>query len=156
MRVHQGPPGIGGFVIAMLAGGCAAPPVATSVIAVSGAPAAAGPYSQGIIAGQAIFSAGFTPRDPATNALVQGESTVQANRVFDNIEAVLRGAGATWTDVVKVNVYMTNLADFSKMNEVMAARLGGAKPARTTVGVAALPNGAQLEIDVIAVRSAPR
>ena len=119
-------------------------------IAVPGAPKAAGPYSQGIVANGFLFSAGFTPRDPVTNLAVQGDITVQANRVFDNIEAVLAGAGASWKDVVKVNVYMTNLSDFGKMNEVMSARLGDNKPARTTVGAGSLPSGVPIEIDVIA------
>lgn len=119
-------------------------------IAVSGAPAAAGPYSQGVVANGFLFSAGFTPRDPVTNMPVQGDITVQTQRVFDNIEAVLAGAGASWKDVVKVNVYMTQLADFGKMNAVMAARLGDHKPARTTVGAASLPSGVPIEIDVIA------
>lgn len=70
--------------------------------------------------------------------------------MFDNLEAILAGAGCTWKDVVKVTVYMTNLADFSKMNDVMAARVGESKPARSTVGVASLPSGVALEVDVIA------
>ena len=74
----------------------------------------------------------------------------RASRVFDNLEAILAGAGCTWKDVVKVTVYMTNLADFSKMNDVMAARVGESKPARSTVGVASLPSGVALEVDVIA------
>lgn len=121
-------------------------------IAVSGAPKAAGPYSQGIVANGFLFRAGFTPRDPVTNLAGQGDITIQTNRVFDNIEAVLVGAGATWKDVVKVNVYMTNLSDFGKMNEVMSARLGDDKPARTTVGAGSLPSGVPIEIDVIARR----
>lgn len=120
------------------------------VVSVPGAPKAAGPYSQGIVANGFLYTAGSTPRDPATNQNVEGDISVQANRVFGNLEAILAGAGCTWKDVVKVTVYMTNLADFSKMNEVMAARLGDNRPARTTVGAAALPTGVPLEIDVVA------
>jgi 2-iminobutanoate/2-iminopropanoate deaminase len=122
----------------------------TKVVAVSGAPAAAGPYSQGIVANGFLFTAGFTPRDPATNKLIEGDIKAQATRVFDNIEAVLKGAGCAFADVVKVTVYMTNLDDFAKMNEVMAARFGDNKPARTTIQAARLPGGAQLEIEVVA------
>lgn len=135
-------------VIALSA--CAQMSGEVKTIAVSGAPKAAGPYSQGMVANGFLFSAGFTPRDPSTNAPVQGDITVLANRVFDNLNAVLAGAGATWKDVVKVNVYMTNLGDFGKMNEVMSQHLGDSKPARTTVGVASLPGGGPIEIDVIA------
>jgi len=122
----------------------------TKVIAIPGAPAAAGPYSQGIVAGGFLFTAGFTPRDPATNEQVEGDIKAQATRVFDNLEAVLKGAGCSFADVVKVTVYMTNLDDFAKMNEVMAARFGDNKPARTTIQAARLPGGAALEIDVVA------
>lgn len=122
----------------------------TKVVAVPGAPAAAGPYSQGIVANGFLFTAGFTPRDPATNKQVEGDIKVQATRVFDNIEAVLKGAGCSFADVVKVTVYMTNLDDFARMNEVMAARFGDNKPARTTIQAARLPGGAQLEIEVVA------
>jgi 2-iminobutanoate/2-iminopropanoate deaminase len=82
------------------------------LIAVSGAPSAAGPYSQGVVANGFLFTAGFTPRDPATSKPVQGDITVLANRVFDNLEAVLKGAGCSFKDVVKVTVYMTDLNDF--------------------------------------------
>ncbi len=122
----------------------------TKVIAVPGAPAAAGPYSQGIVVGGFLFTAGFTPRDPATNKQVEGDIKVQATRVFDNLEVVLEGAGCSFADIVKVTVYMTNLDDFAKMNEVMAARFGDNRPARTTIQAARLPGGATLEIDVVA------
>lgn len=141
---------ITGFLFALILTGCAQTGGELKAVAVSGAPKAAGPYSQGIIANGFLFTAGFTPRDPVTNVAVQGDITVQTNRVFDNIEAVLAGAGVTWKDVVKVNVYMTNLADFAKMNDVMSKRLGESKPARTTVGAGSLPSGVPIEIDVIA------
>ena len=119
-------------------------------VAVSGAPAAAGPYSQGVVVNGFLFTAGFTPRDPATGKPVQGDISVLAARVFDNLEAVLKGAGCSLKDVVKVTVYMTDLDDFPKMNEVMAGKFGDHKPARTTVQVARLPSGATLEIDFVA------
>ena len=131
--------------------GCANRPDANmQFIGVSGAPKAAGPYSQGVASDGLLFTAGFTPRDPVTNAPVVGDITVQTQRVFDNLEAVLKGAGCSWKDVLKVTVYMTNLGDFGKMNDVMAARMGDHKPARTTVGVSSLPSGVPLEIDVVA------
>jgi|SoiMethySBSTD1v2_1073268.scaffolds.fasta_scaffold166796_2 2-iminobutanoate/2-iminopropanoate deaminase len=131
--------------------GCASSPTDTlRFITVSGAPAAVGPYSQGVVANGLLFTAGFTPRDPKTGNPVQGDINVQANRVFDNLEAVLKGAGCSLRDVVKVTVYMTDLNDFAKMNEVMTAKFGDHKPARTTIQAARLPGGATLEIDFVA------
>jgi 2-iminobutanoate/2-iminopropanoate deaminase len=92
----------------------------------------------------------MVPRDPATNNLVVGDITLSATRIFDNLEAILKAEGLTFRDVVKVTVYMVNLDDFAKMNEVMASRFGDHRPARTTVQVAKLPGGAPLEIDVVA------
>ena len=110
------------FVATALALACCASTSTGDVrfIAVSGAPAANGPYSQGVVANGFLFTAGFTPRDPTTNNLVPGDITVLTNRVLDNLEAVLKGAGCSFKDVVKVTVYMTDLNEFSKMNEVMA------------------------------------
>ena len=137
--------------IAIAMAGCATSPTdSLKFVAVSGAPAAGGPYSQGVVANGLLFTAGFTPRDPATGKPVQGDITIQANRVFDNLEAVLKGAGGSLKDVVKVTVYMTDLNDFAKMNEVMAAKFGDHKPARTTIQAARLPGGAALEIDFVA------
>ena len=119
-------------------------------IAVSGAPKAIGPYAQGIVANGFLYSAGQTPRDPVTGNPVEGDITAQTSRVFDNLEAILKGAGCTFQDVVKVTVFMTDLADFAKMNETFAARFGNHRPARSTVQVAKLPSNAHLEIDLIA------
>ncbi len=83
-------------------------------------------------------------------ALVTGDIAVQTHRVFDNLEAILAGAGATLADVVKATVYLMDMADFAKMNEVYAARFKGHRPARSTVQVAALPAGARVEIDLVA------
>lgn len=139
------------IAIALVLPGCATSPTGNMrLIAVPGAPSANGPYSQGVVANGFLFTAGFTPRDPVTSKLVQGDITVQANRVFDNLEAVLKGAGCSFKDVVKVTVYMTDLNDFSKMNEVMAAKFGDHKPARTTIQAVRLPSDAALEIDFVA------
>jgi 2-iminobutanoate/2-iminopropanoate deaminase len=123
---------------------------ALRTITVEGAPKAVGPYAQGVVAGGFLYTAGQIPRDPATGNLVAGDIVVQTNRVFDNLEAVLKGAGCSLQDVVKVTVYMTDLGDFAKMNDAYAARFGEHRPARTTVQVAKLPTGAQLEMDMVA------
>jgi len=119
-------------------------------VAVSGAPKAVGPYSQGVVVNGFLYTAGTLPRDPATNKPVEGDITVQTNRVFDNLEAILAGAGCSLKDVVKVTVYMTNLDDFAKMNEAYAARFGESKPARTTIQAAKLPGGASMVMDMVA------
>ena len=119
-------------------------------IDVAGAPKAAGPYAQGVVANGFLYTTGQLARDPATGKLVDGDISVQANRVFDSLEAILKGGGCTLQDVVKVTVYMTDLADFPKLNEVFGARFGGHRPARSTVQVSKLPSNAQLEIDVVA------
>lgn len=140
------------LVLALLAGGCAAPaPSGPKTVAVSGAPKAAGPYSQGIVANGLLFTAGVVPRDPATGNLVSGDMTVQAQRVFDSLEAILKGAGCSYKDVVKVTVYLADINDFAKMNEVMAAKFGDDKPARTTIQAGKLPGNAALEVDFVAV-----
>ena len=119
-------------------------------IAVEGAPKAVGPYAQGIIANGFLYTAGQTARDPATGNPVSGDIVVQTNRVIDNLEAILKGAGCTLQDVVKVTVFMTDLGDFAKMNEAYAARFGSHRPARSTVQVSKLPGNASLEMDVVA------
>jgi 2-iminobutanoate/2-iminopropanoate deaminase len=97
-----------------------------------------------------LYTAGITPRDPVTNGPIQGDITVQTNRVFDSLEAILRGAGCSLKDVVKVTVYLADIADFPQMTDVMAARFGENKPARSTIQAAKLPGGASLQIDFIA------
>jgi 2-iminobutanoate/2-iminopropanoate deaminase len=137
-------------VLASLLSACASvAPATPRAIAVAGAPKAAGPYSQGMVANGFLFTAGMTPRDPNGQA-VQGDITVSTTRVLDNLEAILAGAGCGFKDVVKVTVYMSDVADFAKMNEVYAARFGESRPARSTVQVAKLPGGAILEIDMVA------
>jgi 2-iminobutanoate/2-iminopropanoate deaminase len=114
------------------------------------APAAIGPYSQAVISGGLLFSAGQIPLDPATGQIIDGDVTKQTDRVMQNLEAVLAAAGLGWTDVVKTTVYLHDMADFPRVNEIYGRWLGDARPARSTVQVAALPRGASIEIDLIA------
>jgi len=118
-------------------------------ISVDNAPKAIGPYAQGIVAGGFLFTAGQVGLDPATMKLVEGDVAAQTRRVFDNLEAVLAGAGATLSDVVRAGVYLVDMGDFARINEVFAARFGAHRPARSTVAVAALPAGARVEIELV-------
>lgn len=120
-------------------------------VSVDDAPKAIGPYSQGVVAGGFLFTAGQVPFDPATMKIVEGDIALQTARVFDNLEAVLRGAGCALPDVVKATVFLADLADFAEMNKVYAERFGSHRPARSTVQVAKLPAGARIEVDLIAV-----
>jgi len=117
------------------------------------APSAIGPYSQGIATNGFIFTAGQIPLDPVGGKIVEGGIVEQTDRVMQNLEEVLRAAGATWNDVVKTTVYLHDLSHFPTVNEVYGKWLGDARPARSTVQVAALPRGALVEIDAIAVVS---
>ena len=140
-----------GLVAGLALAGCgSAGTRALRTIAVTGAPPATGPYAQGVVANGFLYTAGQTPRDPVTGELLTGDIAVQTQRVLDNLEAVLAGAGCSLKDVVKATVYMTDLADFTKMNDVFAAQFGDTRPARSTVQVANLPSGAQIEIDLVA------
>ncbi len=114
------------------------------------APKAIGPYSQAIETQGFLFTAGQIALDPSTMKLVEGGIETQAERVFDNLEAVLAAAGLGFADVVKTTVYLTSIANFPAMNAIYAARFGDHRPARSTVGVAELPAGALVEIDVVA------
>ena len=118
-------------------------------VASPGAPAAIGPYSQAIRAGDTVYLSGQIPLDPATMQIVEGFEN-QVRRVLANLEAVCREAGAGLDDVVRVTVYLTDLANFPVVNEIMAAHFREPYPARVTVGVASLPRGAAVEIDAIA------
>ncbi len=118
------------------------------------APAAIGPYSHGVWAGDLLYLSGQTPIDPATGALVTGDVQAQTHRVFDNLEGALRDAGLTMHDVIKCNVYLTNMANFAEMNAAYGTRFEAPFPARTTVAVAGLPLGASVEIELIARQSA--
>jgi 2-iminobutanoate/2-iminopropanoate deaminase len=115
------------------------------------APLAIGPYSQGIIANGFLFTAGQIPLDPVAGKIVEGGIVEQTEQVMRNLQEVLRAAGASWGDVVKTTVYLQDLAHFPTVNEVYGKWLGDARPARSTVQVPALPRGAMVEIDAIAV-----
>ncbi|MGP8125656.1 MAG: Rid family detoxifying hydrolase [Nitrososphaerales archaeon] len=115
-----------------------------------GAPAPVGPYSQAIDAG-AVYCAGQIGLDPSTGNLEQGV-VAQTKRVLQNLEAVLEASGLSMKNVVKTNVFMTDLAEFSQMNEEYARHFSAPYPARSTVQVPALPKGARVEIDAVAVR----
>ena len=114
------------------------------------APAAIGPYSQAVISGGFLFSAGQIALDPASGQIVEGGVTAQTERVMKNLLAVLEAAGLGWSDIVKTTVYLHDMADFPTVNEIYGRALGDARPARSTVQVTALPRGALVEIDLIA------
>ncbi len=116
-------------------------------------PAALGPYSHAVWSGRLLYLSGQTPVDPATGRLVDGDVEVQTHRVFDNLELVLGDAGLTMDDVVKCNVYLTDMANFAAMNSAYATRFAAPYPARTTVAVAGLPLGAHVEIELVARRT---
>jgi 2-iminobutanoate/2-iminopropanoate deaminase len=128
-----------------------------SVVAVPGAPRAIGPYSQAVLVegptGRTLWCSGQIPLDPATGELVPGDATAQTERIMRNVEAVLAGAGMSFANVVKSTVFLVDLADFAAMNAVYGSRFPADPPARSTVQVAALPRGARVEVEVLAVAS---
>jgi 2-iminobutanoate/2-iminopropanoate deaminase len=126
--------------------------MATTVqrISTTEAPAAIGPYSQATVAGGFLFTAGQIPLDPVSGEIVSGDVVAQATQVLANLAAVLAAASCGWGDVVKTTVFLTDMADFPRVNEVYATALGAARPARSTVQVSALPRGVQVEIELIA------
>jgi 2-iminobutanoate/2-iminopropanoate deaminase len=115
------------------------------------APGAIGPYSQGIIANGFLFTAGQIALDPKLGKIVEGGVVEQTERVMQNLQEVLKAAGASWGDVVKTTVYLHDLSHFPTVNEIYGKWLGDARPARSTVQVPGLPRGALVEIDAIAV-----
>ena len=115
------------------------------------APKAIGPYSQAVKAGNVIYTSGQVSLDPKTGELVTGDFASQARRVFENLRAVLEAGGAGFRNVTKATVFLTDLANFGALNLIYAEYFGDHKPARTTVQVAGLPKGAQVEIDLVAV-----
>ncbi|MHB1863869.1 MAG: RidA family protein [Gemmatimonadaceae bacterium] len=117
------------------------------------APAAIGPYSQGVIANGFLFTAGQIAIDPATGQVVAGDVVAQTERVLANLKAILQAAGATWNDVVKTTVFLHDMSDFPMVNDAYARALGDARPARSTVQVSALPRNVLVEIEaVVAVK----
>lgn len=114
------------------------------------APAAIGPYSQAVIANGLLFTAGQVALDPVSMQVVEGDIVAQTEQVLRNLDAVLASAGASWSDVVKTTVFLTDMRDFARMNEVYARAMGDARPARSTVQVSGLPRGVLVEIELIA------
>jgi len=121
-------------------------------VSTTGAPGAVGPYSQAIVTDDLVFCSGQVGLDPATGELVSGGVEAEAMRVIRNLEAVLDAAGCTLADVVKTTCFLADIADFQKFNAVYAGFWPDPPPARSTFQVAALPRGAQVEIEAIAVR----
>ena len=121
------------------------------IIHTDAAPAAIGPYSQAVRVGNTVYLSGQTPLNPATMKLVDGDISAQAQQVFSNLAAVCKAAGGDFSKVVRVGIYMTDLGNFAKVNEVMKQHFAEPFPARSTIGVAALPLGAQVEIDLVMV-----
>ena len=117
-------------------------------IATPEAPAAIGPYSQAVRAGDTVYLSGQIPLDPKTMQIVEGFEN-QVKRVFDNLRAVCRAAGGDFDRVVRVTIYLTDLGQFPKVNEIMATYFREPYPARVTIGAASLPRGAQVEIDAV-------
>jgi reactive intermediate/imine deaminase len=115
------------------------------------APAAIGPYSQATRAGDTVFFTGQVPIDPATGNLVDGDIAAQARRAFDNLKAVCEAAGGSFDHIVRVGLYLTDLGQFAQVNAVMAEYFSQPYPARSTIGVSALPRGAAFEVDAVMV-----
>ena len=119
------------------------------IVQADGAPAALGPYSHAVRSGGLLFCSGQIPLDPASGELVEGTVAAQARRCLDNLEAVCQAAGTTLTRAVRITIYMTDLGGFAELNDVCAEIFAADPPARVTVGVAALPRGAAVEIDAV-------
>jgi len=123
-------------------------------ISTTHAPAAIGPYSQAVVAGGFLFTAGQIPLDPVSGQMVHGGIGEQAKQVLENLKAVLAQAGLDFGDVVKTTVFLTTMDNFAALNEVYAQYFGSAKPARSTIAVAALPKGSLVEIELVAAQHA--
>src|SRR5215213_8176659 len=130
--------------------------VALKTVHTDKAPAAIGPYSQAVMANGFLFTAGQIALDPATTQVVVGDVVAQTEQVFRNLAAVLDAAGATWGDVAKASVFLMDMADFPRVNEVYARVMGDARPARTTVAVSGLPRGVLVEIELVVALPAAR
>lgn len=120
-----------------------------SIVSTDQAPAAIGPYSQAVRAGNTVYFSGQIPLDPTSGTLVEGDIAAQTRRVFDNLTAVAKAAGGSLSQFVRVGIYVTDLANFATVNAVMADYFQAPYPARSTIEVSALPKGAQVEIDAI-------
>jgi reactive intermediate/imine deaminase len=115
------------------------------------APKAIGPYSQAVRVGNTIYLSGQTPLDPLTGELVTGDIAAQTRRVFENLKAVCDAAGASFAQIARVGIYLTDLSNFAAVNGVMKEYFSEPYPARSTIGVAALPRSSQVEIDAVVV-----
>ena len=124
--------------------------MARSIVSTADAPAAIGPYSQAIRVGDTVYLSGQIGLDPKTMVMVDGIDA-QIERVFANLQAVIAAAGGTFADVVKLNVFLTDLGNFAKVNDMMARRFAKPYPARAAIGVASLPRGALVEMDAVLV-----
>jgi 2-iminobutanoate/2-iminopropanoate deaminase len=122
-------------------------------VSASGAPAAIGPYSHAVRSGGLLFCSGQIPLDPASGELVGETAAAQAQQCLENLSAVCEAAGAVLEEAVRLTIYMTDLGDFAAVNEVYGSFFAQDPPARVTIGVAALPKGAQVEIDAIVALS---
>ena len=120
------------------------------IISTNEAPAAIGPYSQGVRSGNFVFCSGQIPLDPKSGEIVAGDITAQTRRVMDNIAGLLRAEGLSFDDIVKTTIFLTNLGDFQTVNQIYGSYFKNDPPARSTVQVAALPRGANVEIEIIA------
>lgn len=127
--------------------------MAKQIIHTDQAPQAIGTYSQAVRAGDTVYLSGQIPLVPATMELVEGDIEAQVRRVFDNLQAVARAAGGELADIAKLNIFLTDLTHFPLVNQVMADYFAEPYPARAAVGVAALPKGAQVEMDAVMVLS---
>jgi 2-iminobutanoate/2-iminopropanoate deaminase len=125
--------------------------VSTRIVHTDKAPAAIGPYSQAVVANGFLFTAGQIALDPASGQVIDGDVVAQTERVLTNLKAVLEAGGATLDDVVKTTVFLSDMADFPRMNEVYARAFGKSRPARSTIQAAGLPRGVMVEIEAIAV-----
>lgn len=121
------------------------------IVATADAPAAIGPYSQAVRVGDTVWLSGQIPLDPATGQLVDGDFTAQVERSFANLAAVVKAAGGTLDQVVKLTLFLTDLGQFGTVNEIMQRHFRAPYPARSTVGVASLPRGAQFEVEAVLV-----
>ena len=127
------------------------PDARLTVVHTPQAPAAIGPYSQAVVANGMVFTAGQIALDPATMEVVEGDVVAQAERVLANLGAVLQEAGAAWSTVIKTTIFLADMADFARVNEVYGRVLGDARPARSTVAVAGLPRNVRVEIEAVAL-----
>jgi reactive intermediate/imine deaminase len=125
--------------------------MARTIIHSTDAPAAIGPYSQAVRVGDTVYLSGQTPLDPATGELVEGDISAQARQVFDNLQAVCVAAGGSFADIVRVGIYLTDLANFAAVNAVMKEYFSEPYPARSTIGVRELPRACVVEVDAIMV-----